>query len=72
MEKCCYGHLEYFTDMWNIYSPFGTFCVYLVHFPGLGIMHQEKSGNPVHKSKNNWKESFFSLTCYRIFSFHGR
>jgi hypothetical protein len=27
-----YGHLEYFTDIWDILEPFGTFCVYLVHF----------------------------------------
>jgi hypothetical protein len=24
---------------------FGTFCIHLVHFSGLSIMHQEKSGN---------------------------
>jgi hypothetical protein len=22
------GHLEYFTDVWDILCPFGTFCVY--------------------------------------------
>jgi hypothetical protein len=27
-----YGHLEYFTDIWDILWPFGTFCVHLVHF----------------------------------------
>jgi hypothetical protein len=27
-----YGHLEYFTDIWDILWPFGTFCVCSVHF----------------------------------------
>jgi hypothetical protein len=27
-----YGHLEYFTDIWDILGPFGTFCDNLVHF----------------------------------------
>jgi hypothetical protein len=42
-----YGHLEYFMDIWDILWPFVTFCVHLVHFSSFGIMHQEKSGNPV-------------------------
>jgi hypothetical protein len=40
-----YGHLEYFKDISGILWPV---CVDLVHFSGFGIMHQEKSGNPVH------------------------
>jgi hypothetical protein len=43
-----YGPLEYITDIWDVSRPFGTFCVHLVHFSGLGIMCQEKSGNPGH------------------------
>jgi hypothetical protein len=35
--------LIYFRD---ILLSFGTFCVHLEHFSGLGIMYQEKSGNP--------------------------
>jgi hypothetical protein len=35
-----YGHLEYFMTIWHIVCSFGTF------FPGFGVMHQEKSGNP--------------------------
>jgi hypothetical protein len=27
-----YGNLEYFTNIWDILSPFGTFCVHLLHF----------------------------------------
>jgi hypothetical protein len=27
-----YGHLGYFTDIWDILWPFDTFCVPLVHF----------------------------------------
>jgi hypothetical protein len=30
----------------NIYWPFGIFCGNLVYFPRLGILDQEKSGNP--------------------------
>jgi hypothetical protein len=41
-----YGHLEHFRGIWDILWTFGTFCVHLVHFSGLGIMYQEKSGNP--------------------------
>jgi hypothetical protein len=41
-----YGHLEYFTEIWDILSPFSTICVHLVHFSGFGIMNTEKSGNP--------------------------
>jgi hypothetical protein len=44
--------LEYFTDISDIFWPFGTFCVHLVLFvfiwyifSGFGIMDQEKSGN---------------------------
>jgi hypothetical protein len=32
--------------IWNILQTFEIFCVDLVHFYGLGITHQEKSGNP--------------------------
>jgi hypothetical protein len=42
-----YGHFEYFTDIWDVLWPFGTFCVHMVHFPNFCIMYQEKSGNPV-------------------------
>jgi hypothetical protein len=41
-----YGYLECFKDLRDTLWPFGTFCVHLVQFPGFGIMHQEKSGNP--------------------------
>jgi hypothetical protein len=34
-----YEHLGYFTNIWDILCPFGTF------FTGFGITHQEKSGN---------------------------
>jgi hypothetical protein len=38
--------LEYFTNIWGILRPFGTFCVHSVHFSGFGIM--KISGNPDH------------------------
>jgi hypothetical protein len=41
-----YGHLEYFTEIWEIVWPFGTFCVNLLHFRFLGMMSQEKIWQP--------------------------
>jgi hypothetical protein len=43
-----YGHLEYFMEIWDILRPFGTFCIHLLHtfFSSVGVMYQEKSGNP--------------------------
>jgi hypothetical protein len=59
-----YGHLVYFVVIWYILLsfliwyillPFGIFCLsfsilccHLVYFPRLGILYQEKSGNPDH------------------------
>jgi hypothetical protein len=39
-------NLGYLMDVWDIWLPFGTFCVHLAPFSGFGIMYQEKSGNP--------------------------
>jgi hypothetical protein len=46
--------------IWDILQPFGKFYNHLVHFvfilvhfSSLGIMHQEKSGNPGAKHKTN-------------------
>jgi hypothetical protein len=66
-----------FTAIWHIWYPFGTFCIRLVHFSGLGIMYQEKSGNPGNelatftllfrqirltgKLKNRKKQNYFLL-----------
>jgi hypothetical protein len=33
----------------DIFKPFCTYCIHLVHFSGFGIMNQEKSGNPAEK-----------------------
>jgi hypothetical protein len=41
-----YGHLEHFTAIWYNLQPFGIVCGHLVHFPGFGIICQEKSCNP--------------------------
>jgi hypothetical protein len=57
-----YGHLEYFTDIWDILWPFGTFWVHLVYihmyFPHFGIVCREKSGNPgcvgIYGRIRNW------------------
>jgi hypothetical protein len=47
--------LLYIMAIWNILRPFGIFYDHLVHFvfiwyifSSLGIMHREKSGNPVY------------------------
>jgi hypothetical protein len=56
-----YDNWVCFTALWHILCPFSTFCIRLVHFSGLGIMYQEKSGNPAR----NWN---FSCTCTRHFS----
>jgi hypothetical protein len=58
------GHLEYFTDIWDISWPSGTFCVHLVLFPGFGIMYQEQSGNPVDEERKKIlsRKSFFCLS----------
>jgi hypothetical protein len=39
--------LVYFMTIWSILWLFGLFDGYLVYFPRFGILHQEKSGNPV-------------------------
>jgi hypothetical protein len=39
-------HLVYFSAIGNILWAFVIFCGYLVYFSPLGILHQEKSGNP--------------------------
>jgi hypothetical protein len=44
-----YGHSEYFMDSWDVFWPFGTFRVHLVHFSGFGILYPEKSGNPGYR-----------------------
>jgi hypothetical protein len=54
------GYLEYYTDIWDILWPFGTFCVHLVHFSGFVIMYHEISGTP-WKGKNFFFQFFPSL-----------
>jgi hypothetical protein len=54
--------LMYFKSICNILQAFGifydhlicTFCVRLVHFSGLGIMYQEKSGTPGQRPKESF------------------
>jgi hypothetical protein len=33
-----YGHLKYFTDIWDILGPFGTFVCSFGNFSGFGIL----------------------------------
>jgi hypothetical protein len=41
-----YGHLVHFTVFYYILLTFSIVCGNLVYFPRLGILYQEKSGNP--------------------------
>jgi hypothetical protein len=60
----------YFMAIWSIFCPFwyilwhfSIYCSHLVYFPRLGILHQEKSGNPAW----NWTESKgLSAVCVPI------
>jgi hypothetical protein len=42
-----YGHLVHFTVFCYILWTFGIVCDDLVYFSRFGILHKEKSGNPV-------------------------
>jgi hypothetical protein len=42
-----YVHLEYFTAIWYILWSFGNVVVIWYIFCRFGILHKEKSGNPV-------------------------
>jgi hypothetical protein len=65
--------------IWNILRTFGIFYDHLVHFvfiwyifSGFGIMHQERSGNPVIASRGleqfSWEPSFIHRTlCLNLF-----
>jgi hypothetical protein len=46
MAGIFYGRLEYLTVIWYILWPFGNVVVIWYIFPLLGILCQEKSGNP--------------------------
>jgi hypothetical protein len=58
-----YGCLEYFTDIWYIFWPFGNLVATWDSFPRFGLLCQEKSGNP----EQNAGFSLFLLapTCMR-------
>jgi hypothetical protein len=66
--------LIYFMVIWIILRPFGKFYDHMVHFvfiwyifSGLGIMHQEKSGNPdVHKPQPNLNCTFDSKSKFLV------
>jgi hypothetical protein len=63
--------LIYFTAIWNILQPFGTFyehCHNFVFiwyiFSGFGIMYQEKSGNPGRQLGRKSVLVSFSKLCH--------
>jgi hypothetical protein len=43
-----YGHFVYFTAILYSLWPLGIFYGYLVYFSRLGMLYQEKSGNPAY------------------------
>jgi hypothetical protein len=49
-----YGHLKYFTDIWDVLWPIGTFVFIWYIFSGFGITRQDKSGNPGHLAAKAW------------------
>jgi hypothetical protein len=57
-----YGDLVHFTANWCILWPFCIFYGYLVLFSHFGMLHQEKSGNPVVASRQSiWKRGLIRL-----------
>jgi hypothetical protein len=61
--------LIYIMAIWNILHTFGIFNDTLVHFmfiwyifSGLGIMYQEKSGNPAKESQRSLEHTFWLCT----------
>jgi hypothetical protein len=53
-----YVHLVYFTAIWYIWLPFViVYGIFGKYFTRLGMLHQEKSGNPAlcHPAKKNKK-----------------
>jgi hypothetical protein len=59
-----YGHLGYFTVVWNILWPFHNVVAIWYIFPYLGILCQEKSGNPELPS---YRTIFDSTLQHRLF-----
>jgi hypothetical protein len=57
--------MVYFTAIWYILWPFGTFCDILdIFFPRFGMLYQEKSGSPVRKMLSrkkdcNWIDAYY-------------
>jgi hypothetical protein len=47
-----YGHLEYFTGIWDILWQFGNLVTIWDIFPCFGALCQEKSGNPASQRKD--------------------
>jgi hypothetical protein len=72
-----YGRLEYFMDIWDILSLFGTLCVHLVHFFRFGYHAPRKiwqpcwlllCWNPSDASvlMRNWRYNHFHFPDYKI------
>jgi hypothetical protein len=67
-----HGHLVYFTDIWDILWPFGTFWVHLVHFSGFGIKKNlathkctcNKNYGQVRLRYKNWSGSNATIASY--------
>jgi hypothetical protein len=73
-----YGHLEYFTDSWDILGPFDTFCVRLVQFFTVLVSCTKKIWQPCKQvvgqkkrlsNRYLWSvEEQRSLKCFAFFN----
>jgi hypothetical protein len=61
-----YVHLEYCTVIWYILWPLGNVVVIWYIFPCLGILCQEKSGNPDAKPSLLARKMQQSCVCFKI------
>jgi hypothetical protein len=60
-------HLVHFTTVWYILWPSGIFYGHLLCFPRLGVLYQEKTGNPGLFGDQSEKTSHFLEGKCRIF-----
>jgi hypothetical protein len=60
------GHLVYFVVIWYILWSFGIFCGHLVHFPRVGMLYQEKSGNPASNNVLLAPKFFFGFCQKKV------
>jgi hypothetical protein len=60
------GHLVYFIVIWYILWPFGIFYCHLEYIFRIGMLHQEKSGNPACNLDRNSPVSHPIYLCKNL------